>query len=201
MSAPEGVELDAEGEAAEVLGDDVERSVELVPEAAEETGSPGEDRKRKPCIFLCGSICWRSEDPVGMAVPHFRKRKSIRWAYDKEDFIESNGSGGACWYCDRTFEQEAHTEPDRDRGVFIAELSRNGDTLSKFGVKRKGTVKRTIDKALAKRAKRRGRGRAAGSVWPSDFWLAALRGSSNIRTFGPVGHAAMRAPCSMLHDP
>ena len=166
---------DAMGEFSDAEPDAPDDSVDEKLEDSSKKIMPGENEgetvpqgKRKTCVFLCGAICWVTPDPTAQAVQGM-KRKSIRWAYDKDDFLESSGRGYSCWYCDRTWEQEAYKEPGRDRADYLAELSKNGDTLASFGGKRKQQVMRTIEKAKkSKAAKRSGRGRAARSSWPSD---------------------------------
>jgi hypothetical protein len=103
----------------------------------------------KKCLFLCGCTT-HDTDPVNP------DRLAIRWAGDCAD-SDPTGEGLNCYYCERAFALEAHKVPDRDRQLYIRDLSRDADNLAAHTIVRKKVVARAA-------RKHKGEGRSSRSV-------------------------------------
>ena len=75
------------------------------------------------------------------------RRDSIRWGYDLIDVMESNGVGGACWWCKTTWAQWAHDSLHRDGSAFKAHLAKDKAALELFLKRRADLITKRKRKA------------------------------------------------------
>ena len=120
-------------------------------------GNPGETtnlcgavctRQQKRCKFLCGSVCFQTPDPVSS------ERRSIRWAYDAADSVESTGQGANDWFCERAWSEQAPLEMNRDRVAFQEAIAIDKEKLTRFLARRDAIIERCLKRATT--PKRRG---------------------------------------------
>ena len=134
-------------------------------------------KKRKACAFLCGAICFETEDPCN------KNRDSIRWAYDVAKESRSSGEGANDWYCERVWAEEAAATEHRDRVQFQSDLSKDRDKLSAFLDRRQKVIERTLAKMSSEPKKRRG-GVKRVSVHSAEFKRRYLEKPSD--NFWPI---------------
>ena len=91
---------------------------------------------------MCGAICFETLDPIN------KKRPSIRWAYDTNETLRSNGQGSNDWYCGQAWAEQAAEAGHRDRGPFQGALARDKDKLTSFLARRQGVIDRTVQRSL-----------------------------------------------------